>query len=98
MPIKQRKTTLEQLNSRFTNNITKNTAEDEVQSKPKAGMSCNGKNNRITNSCGVGLHLTKEKEVQDFFLKLGVILIYAGYLEIKGCILLTMKQTMCSFF
>ena len=49
------------------------------------------KNNRITNSCGVGLHLTKEKEVQDFFLKLGVILIYAGYLEIKGCILLTMK-------
>lgn len=37
------------------------------------------KNNRITNSCGVGLHLTKEKEVQDFFLKSGVILIYAGY-------------------
>lgn len=33
----------------------------------------------------------KRKEVQDFFLKLGVILIYAGYLEIKGCILLTMK-------
>ncbi|MBM6660206.1 hypothetical protein [Marseilla massiliensis] len=29
------------------------------------------KNNRITNSCGVGLHLTKrEKEVQDFFHKL----------------------------
>ncbi|CCX68326.1 unknown [Prevotella sp. CAG:255] len=54
-------------------------------------MSCNGKNYRITNSCGVGLHLTKEKEVQDFFHKLGVILIYAGYLEIKGCILLTMK-------
>lgn len=43
MPIKQRKTTLEQLNSRFTNNITKNTAEDEVQSKPKASMLCNGK-------------------------------------------------------
>lgn len=41
------------------------------------------KNNMITNSCGVGLHLTKEKEVQDFFHKLGVILIYAGYLEIK---------------
>lgn len=40
----------------------------------------------------------KRKEVQDFFHKLGVILIYAGYLEIKGCILLTMKQTMCSFF
>lgn len=38
-----RKTTLEQLNSRFTNNITKNTAKDETQSKPKAGMSCNGK-------------------------------------------------------
>lgn len=49
------------------------------------------KNNRITNSCGVGLHLTKEKEVQDFFLKLGVILIYAGYWKKKGCILLTMK-------
>ena len=43
MPIKQRKTTLEQLNSRFTNNITKNTAKDETQSKPKAGMLCNGK-------------------------------------------------------
>jgi len=86
-----RKTTLEQLNLRFTNNMTKNIAEDEVQSKPKAGMLCNGKNYRITNSCGVGLHLTKEKEVQDFFHKLGVILIYAGYLEIKGCILLTMK-------
>lgn len=28
------------------------------------------KNNRITNSCGVCLHLTKEKEVQDFFHKL----------------------------
>lgn len=55
------------------------------------------KNNMITNSCGVGLHLTKEKEVQDFFHKLGVILIYAGYLEIKGCILLTMKRLMCSF-
>lgn len=38
-----RKTTLEQLNLRFTNNMTKNIAEDEVQSKPKAGMSCNGK-------------------------------------------------------
>ena len=55
-------------------------------------MLCNGKNNRITNSCGVGLHLTKEKRVvQDFFHKLGVILIYVEYLEIKGCILLTMK-------
>ena len=79
MPIKQRKTTLEQLNSRFTNNITKNTAKDETQSKPKASMLCNGKNYRITNSCGVGLHLTKEKEVQDFFLKSGVILIYVSY-------------------
>lgn len=98
MPIKQRKTTSVLLILRFTNNMTKNIAEDEVQSKPKAGMLCNGKNYRITNSCGVGLHLTKEKEVQDFFHKLGVILIYAGYLEIKGCILLTMKQTMCSFF
>ena len=49
------------------------------------------KNNRITNSCGVGLHLTKEKEVQDFFHKLGVILIYAGYWKKKGYILLTMK-------
>lgn len=99
MPIKQRKTTSVLLILRFTNNITKNIAEDEVQSKPKAGMLCNGKNYRITNSCGVGLHLTKEKkEMQDFFLKSGVILIYAGYLEIKGCILLTMKQTMCSFF
>ena len=37
------------------------------------------KNNMITNSCGVGLHLTKEKEVQDFFLKSGVILIYVSY-------------------
>lgn len=91
MPIKQRKTTSVLLILRFTNNMTKNIAEDEVQSKPKAGMLCNGKNYRITNSCGVGLHLTKEKEVQDFFHKLGVILIYAGYLEIKGCILLTMK-------
>ena len=79
MPIKQRKTTLEQLNSRFTNNITKNTAKDETQSKPKASMLCNGKNYRITNSCGVGLHLTKEKEVQDFFFKSGVILIYVSY-------------------
>ena len=91
MPIKQRKTTSVLLILRFTNNITKNTAKDEIQSKPKASMLCNGKNYRITNSCGVGLHLTKEKEVQDFFIKLGVILIYAGYLEIKGCILLTMK-------
>ena len=61
-------------------------------------MSCNGKNYRITNSCGVGLHLTKEKEVQDFFHKLGVILIYAGYLEIKGCILLTMEVTKVQLF
>lgn len=67
MPIKQRKTTLEQLNSRFTNNITKNTAKDETQSKPKASMLCNGKNYRITNSCGVGLHLTKEKRSAGFF-------------------------------
>lgn len=91
MPIKQRKTTSVLLILRFTNNMTKNIAEDEAQSKPKASMLCKGKNNMITNSCGVGLHLTKEKEVQDFFHKLGVILIYAGYLEIKGCILLTMK-------
>ena len=67
MPIKQRKTTLEQLNSRFTNNITKNTTKDETQSKPKASMLCNGKNYRITNSCGVGLHLTKEKRSAGFF-------------------------------
>ena len=67
MPIKQRKTTLEQLNSRFTNNITKNTAKDETQSKPKASILCNGKNYRITNSCGVGLHLTKEKRSAGFF-------------------------------
>lgn len=40
----------------------------------------------------------KRKEVQDFFHKLGVILIYAGYLEIKGCILLTMKQTKVQLF
>ena len=33
----------------------------------------------ITNSCGVGLHLTKEKEVQDFSMKQGVILIYVPY-------------------
>ena len=43
MPIKQRKTTSVLLILRFTNNMTKNIAEDEVQSKPKAGMSCNGK-------------------------------------------------------
>lgn len=43
MPIKQRKTISEQLILRFTNNMTKNIAEDEAQSKPKAGMSCNGK-------------------------------------------------------
>lgn len=80
MPIKQRKTTSVLLILRFTNNITKNTAKDETQSKPKASMLCNGKNNRITNSCGVGLHLTKEKkEVQDFFHKLGVILVYVPY-------------------
>lgn len=43
MPIKQRKTTSVLLILRFTNNMTKNIAKDEVQSKPKAGMSCNGK-------------------------------------------------------
>lgn len=91
MPIKQRKTTSVLLILRFTNNMTKNIAEDEAQSKPKASMLCKGKNNMITNSCGVGLHLTKEKKVQDFFLKLGVILIYAGYWKKKDCILLTMK-------
>lgn len=92
MPIRLRKATLVLLILRFTNNMTKNTAWDEAQSKPKAGMLCNGKNNSITNSCGVGLHLTKEKRVvQDFFLKLGVILIYVEYLKKKGCILLTMK-------
>lgn len=92
MPIRLRKATSILLILRFTNNMTKNTAEDEIHSKPKAGVLCNGKNNSITNSCGVGLHLTKEKrEVQDFFHKLGVILIYVEYLEIKGCILLTMK-------
>lgn len=62
MPIKQRKTTSVLLILHFTNNMTKNIAKDEVQSKPKAGMSCNGKNNRITNSCGVGLHLTKREK------------------------------------
>lgn len=62
MPIKQRKTTSVLLILRFTNNMTKNIAEDEVQSKPKAGMLYNGKNYRITNSCGVGLHLTKKEK------------------------------------
>lgn len=67
MPIKQRKTTSVLLILHFTNNMTKNIAKDEVQSKPKAGMLCNGKNYRITNSCGVGLHLTKEKRSAGFF-------------------------------
>ena len=80
MPIKQRKTTLEQLNSRFTNNITKNIAKDEVQSKPKAGMSCNGKkqqDNQLMRRWPTSDE--KKKEVQDFFHKLGVILIYVSY-------------------
>lgn len=38
MPTRQRKTTSALLNLRFTNNMTKNIAEDEVQSKPKAGV------------------------------------------------------------
>lgn len=67
MPIKQRKTTSVLLILRFTNNMTKNIAEDEAQSKPKASMLCKGKNNMITNSCGVGLHLTKEKKSAGFF-------------------------------
>lgn len=99
MPIKQRKTTSVLLILHFTNNMTKNIAKDEVQSKPKAGMSCNGKkqyDNQLMRRWPTSDE--KRKEVQDFFHKLGVILIYAGYLEIKGCILLTMKQTMCSFF
>ena len=61
MPTRRRKTTSVLLILRFTNNMTKNIAENEVQSKPKAGMSCNGKNYRITNSSGVDLHLTKKK-------------------------------------
>lgn len=91
MPIKQRKTTLEQLNSRFTNNITKTLQKMKFKVNRRQVCHVMVKNNRITNSCGVGLHLTKEKEVQDFFHKLGVILIYAGYWKKKGCILLTMK-------
>lgn len=67
MPTRRRKTTSVLLILRFTNNMTKNIAKDEVQSKPKAGMLCNGKNYRITNSCGVGLHLTKEKRSAGFF-------------------------------
>lgn len=98
MPIKQRKTTSVLLILHFTNNITKTLQKMKFKVSRRQVCHVMVKNNRITNSCGVGLHLTKEKEVQDFFLKLGVILIYAGYLEIKGCILLTMKQTMCSFF
>lgn len=43
MPIKQRKTTSVLLILHFTNNMTKNIAKDEVQSKPKAGMLYNGK-------------------------------------------------------
>lgn len=43
MPIKQRKTISVLLILRFTNKMTKNIAEDETQSKPKAGMLCNGK-------------------------------------------------------
>lgn len=91
MPIKQRKTTSVLLILRFTNNITKTLQKMKFKVNRRQVCHVIVKNNRITNSCGVGLHLTKEKEVQDFFLKSGVILIYAGYLEIKGCILLTMK-------
>lgn len=91
MPIKQRKKTSVLLILRFTNNITKTLQKMKFKVNRRQVCHVMVKNNRITNSCGVGLHLTKEKEVQDFFLKLGVILIYAGYLEIKGCILLTMK-------
>lgn len=91
MPIKQRKTTSVLLILRFTNNITKTLQKMKFKVNRRQVCHVMVKNNRITNSCGVGLHLTKEKEVQDFFLKLEVILIYAGYLEIKGCILLTMK-------
>ena len=91
MPIKQRKTTSVLLILRFTNNITKTLQKMKFKVNRRQVCHVMVKYNRITNSCGVGLHLTKEKEVQDFFLKLGVILIYAGYLEIKGCILLTMK-------
>ena len=47
MPIKQRKTTsvllILHFTNNMTNNMTKNIAKDEVQSKPKAGMLCNGK-------------------------------------------------------
>lgn len=67
MPTRRRKTTSVLLILRFTNNMTKNIAENEVQSKPKAGMLCNGKNYRITNSSGVDLHLTKEKRSAGFF-------------------------------
>ena len=91
MPIKQRKTTSVLLILLFTNNITKTLQKMKFKVSRRQVCHVMVKNNRITNSCGVGLHLTTEKEVQDFFLKLGVILIYAGYLEIKGCILLTMK-------
>lgn len=91
MPIKQRKTTSVLLILHFTNNITKTLQKMKFKVNRRQVCHVMVKNNRITNSCGVGLHLTKEKEVQDFFHKLGVILIYAGYLEIKGCILLTMK-------
>lgn len=91
MPIKQRKTTSVLLILRFTNSITKTLQKMKFKVNRRQVCHVMVKNNRITNSCGVGLHLTKEKEVQDFFLKLEVILIYAGYLEIKGCILLTMK-------
>lgn len=54
-------------------------------------MLCNGKNNKITNSSGVDLHLTKKKKMQVFSHKSRIILIYMKYLEIKSCILLTMK-------
>lgn len=43
MPTRRRKTTSVLLILRFTNNMTKNIAKDEVQSKPKAGMLYNGK-------------------------------------------------------
>lgn len=79
MHIKQRKTTSVLLILRFTNSITKTLQKMKFKVNRRQVCHVMVKNNMITNSCGVGLHLTKEKEVQDFFLKSGVILIYVSY-------------------
>jgi len=67
MPIKQRKTTSVLLILHFTNNMTKTL--QGMMPKVNRRQVCHVmvKNNRITNSCGVGLHLTKEKRSAGFF-------------------------------